>query len=275
MLSRLLLALLLVAAGSLPGPAAPVTYWFSGEVEAFSNASNTAPAGIAVGTPFVGRVHYDPANVLYAETNSFDGGTSAQYHYGALAAYSFTVFIAGHTISNTVQLGQSGQIGLENNISERDFYYAETGSALMINGTNMVAAPNQASMTLALIDSSATALASTALPLSAPALSRFNDGAVLTLLARNSNGTIDLFNVRGLVTALSSNEIVPLSLRRLNAGTAVAAWPLHATGFTLQSATSLVLPNWQNVSTAVVNTATEHTVTVSTSGPQRYYRLRK
>lgn len=256
--------------------AAPVTYWFSGVVDDFANASNAAPAGVTVGTPFVGQISYDPTDVWYAYTNSSDdGGFASQYEYTNAATFTFTLYIGGHTITNTALPGRSGLIGLENNVSERDYYYAETSSALRMNGTNLVAAPNQSSMGLSLLDPNSTALNSTALPLAAPVLSQFEEGGYFVLSARNSNGTKELFYIGGPVTEIRTNEIVQLEFRRINSSTDQLSWPLYANGYTLQATTDVASPNWQNVSTPVVNTATERTVSVSTVGPQRFYRLKK
>ena len=277
--ARLLKALALVVSVIVchaTGSAAPVTYWFSGVVDDFANSSNAAPAGVTVGTPFVGRISYDPKDVWYASTNSINGGgLYSQYEYTNAATFTFTLYIAGHTITNTAVTGRSGIVGVENDVSDRDYYYADTGSALRMNETNLVAAPNQASMTLGLLDPSSTALDSTALPLAAPVLSEFEEGGYLVLSARNSNGTKELFYVGGPVSEIRTNEIVVLESRRISASTAQLAWPLYANGYTLQSTTNLANPNWQTVGTAVVKTATEHTVAVSIAGPQRFYRLKK
>lgn len=275
-LVKILTLVVLAAASNSSSKAALVTYWFSGVVENFQDPSNIVPPGITEGTPFVGRISYDPAGVRFATTNSSGGGVSSQYEYDNLTAFSFTVHIAGNTIANTVAPGgKSGLIAVEDNVSERDLYLAETASMLMLNGTNMVTEPNQAAMSLALINSDSTALTSSALPLAAPVLSQFSDGASLTILARNPPGTVELSRVSGPISVISTNEIVFLNFRRINSSTAQLAWPLYANGYTLQSSTSLTAPNWQNVGTAVVNTATEHTVAVSVAGPQRFYRLKK
>ena len=203
------------------------------------------------------------------------GGTAVYVLQSFDATFTFTLYIAGHTITNTAVTGRSGIVGVENDVSDRDYYYADTGSALRMNETNLVAAPNQASMTLGLLDPSSTALDSTALPLAAPVLSEFEEGGYLVLSARNSNGTKELFYVGGPVSEIRTNEIVVLESRRISASTAQLAWPLYANSYTLQSTTNLANPNWQTVGTAVVNTATEHTVAVSIAGPQRFYRLKK
>lgn len=263
------------AVSGLSAGAAPVTYWFNGVVDTFRNPSNMAPTGVGIGTPFVGRISYDPAGVWYAETNQSSGGVYSQYHFKSLAAFSFTVYMGGHSISNTIYSGSPGQIGLENDVSGRDYYYVDTSSALTLDGTNMVAQPNQVSMTLGLVDANTTALTSTALPTSAPVLSQFLGEPILILGARNGPGTLDLFRIGGSISEISTNPIVSLNIHRVNASTAQVTWPLYAEGYTLQSASSLNLTKWQDVSTPAVKLGGDYAVTVSTTGAPKYYRLRK
>lgn len=65
-----------------------------------------------------------------------------------------------------------------------------------------------------------------------------------------------------------------LKMRAAANGQVVISWPVEVTGFVLEEAPSLPKVNWNTVATPVVNTATEHTVTVPASGPMKYYRLR-
>lgn len=260
---------------ALPMTAAPVTFWFTGQVDALLNASNTAPQGVAIGTPFDGRIRYNPDEVLFADTNQVGSGTRSQYNFGTTAAFSFTLNIAGNTISNIPNPTISGLIGVEDNLAESDRLYIETSSALMMNGTNLVNFPNQVSMSIFMQDESATAVSAAVLPLAPPVLERFSDGAYLNLVARNSNGTLDLFNIGGRIQLISTSETVQLHVRRASASTVQLAWPVHTSGYTLHSTTNLTTPNWQPVATPIVDTASEHTVTVpSISGP-RFFRLKK
>jgi hypothetical protein len=263
------------AVSPLSSGAAPVTYWFSGVVDSFRNTGNVAPTGVGEGTPVVGRVSYDPAGLWYAETNKSDGGVYSQYHYNSLTAFSFTIYLAGHTISNISNLGVAGQIGVENDVSGRDYYYVESGSLLTLDGTNMVAYPNQVGMAMGLTDANSTALTSTALPTAAPVISQFLGEPYFSIAARNPQGTVELCYIGGMITEISTNQIVPLSIHRVNASTARVTWPLYAEGYTLQSAPGLNLTKWQDVSTPAVKLGGEYAVTVSTTGAPKYYRLKK
>lgn len=272
---KILVLASLTAVAPLSVGAAPVTFWFKGFVDSFRNTGNVAPTGVGEGTPVVGRISYDPAGLWYAETNSSNGSVYSQYHYDSLAAFSFTIYLAGHTISNITNWGVAGQIGVENDVSGRDFYYVESGALLTLDGTNMVAYPNQVGMTLGLTDAESTALTSTALPTTAPVLSQFAGEPFFNIVARNAPGTVDLCYIGGMITEISTNQIVPLSIHRVNASTARVTWPLYAEGYTLQTASSLNLTKWQDVSTPAVKLGGEYAVTVSTTGSPKYYRLRK
>lgn len=265
----------LAAAFTLSAGSAPVSFWFSGVVERFKDPGKLAPSGVGEGTPFVGHISYDPSILWYAETNSNSGGIYAQYQFGSLAGFSFTVYMAGHTISNVMVEQSPGMIILEDNVSGRDFYLADTASMLTVDGKDMVAVPNQVGMSLGMTDPSSTAISSVALPKSAPVLSQFPDEPFMNIVARNSNGTVDLCNISGIVQLLQNDPIVPLSIRPLTASTARVSWPLFATGYTLQSSPSLNATRWQDVLSTVVTSTTEFSVTVPTTGAPKYYRLKK
>ncbi len=68
----------------------------------------------------------------------------------------------------------------------------------------------------------------------------------------------------------------PLLKVRLVGGAAVISWPLSAQGFTLEETATLAQPNsWSAALQSVVDTATEHTVTVPAAGIIKCYRLKK
>ena len=67
---------------------------------------------------------------------------------------------------------------------------------------------------------------------------------------------------------------VSLSIRRTGPN-AMLAWPVSTVGFTLEYTTQLGSGVWTTESTAVVDNAIEHTVTVPTSAVRRFYRLKK
>jgi hypothetical protein len=65
-----------------------------------------------------------------------------------------------------------------------------------------------------------------------------------------------------------------LAIRNGTGGQVVLAWPVADEGFILQQSPDLSPDSWTTVSTPVVDTATEHTVTVPVTGPRMFFRLR-
>jgi len=65
-----------------------------------------------------------------------------------------------------------------------------------------------------------------------------------------------------------------LKIRLLGNGLVVISWPLTVSGYTLEQSSALGTA-WSPTQIPVVDTATEHTVTVSASGAMWSYRLQK
>ena len=57
-------------------------------------------------------------------------------------------------------------------------------------------------------------------------------------------------------------------------GTVVLAWPVETTGWILEMSTDLRTNSWVPVNVPSADSATDHTVTVHSSAPRRYFRLR-
>jgi len=67
-----------------------------------------------------------------------------------------------------------------------------------------------------------------------------------------------------------------LKIKLIGGGMAVLSWPVSAAGFTLEETATVAQPNsWSATPQSVVDTATEHTVTVPAIGVIKCYRLRK
>jgi hypothetical protein len=75
------------------------------------------------------------------------------------------------------------------------------------------------------------------------------------------------------VTELQLSEILPTLQVKLTANNAVLSWPATATGFSLQSTTTLGSGNWVGVTNVPVNVGGQLTVTNSTVGATKAYRL--
>jgi len=76
---------------------------------------------------------------------------------------------------------------------------------------------------------------------------------------------------------LQQTEGTPiLKIKLIGGGMAVLSWPVNVPGFTLEETPTVTQPNnWTTTPQSVVDTATEHTVTVPAVGVIKCYRLRK
>jgi hypothetical protein len=66
-----------------------------------------------------------------------------------------------------------------------------------------------------------------------------------------------------------------LKINHLGNGFAVLSWPVSVSAFTLEEATAVSGVPWSAAPQTVVDTATEHTVTVPAAGVMKWYRLKK
>jgi hypothetical protein len=66
----------------------------------------------------------------------------------------------------------------------------------------------------------------------------------------------------------------PILKIKLVGTNAIVSWPLNVTGFTLQETPSLTAPVWTSSPHKIVDTATEHTVTIPASGVIKCFRLK-
>jgi hypothetical protein len=66
-----------------------------------------------------------------------------------------------------------------------------------------------------------------------------------------------------------------LKIKLISGGMAVVSWPVNVTGFFLQETATVTQPNsWSSTPQPVVDTATEHTVTVPAIGVVKCFRLK-
>jgi hypothetical protein len=78
------------------------------------------------------------------------------------------------------------------------------------------------------------------------------------------------------VTVQQTSGAPILKIKLIGGGLAVLSWPVSVTGFTLEETATVAKPNsWSATVQSVVDTATEHTVTVPAVGVIKCYRLRK
>jgi hypothetical protein len=64
-----------------------------------------------------------------------------------------------------------------------------------------------------------------------------------------------------------------LKIKLIGGGKAVLSWPVNVQGFTLECCDKAGSGSWNGEANAVVDTATEHTVTVPAAGVMKCYRL--
>jgi len=78
------------------------------------------------------------------------------------------------------------------------------------------------------------------------------------------------------VTLLQTPGAPILKIKLVHGGQAVISWPLNAVGFTLEETAYVAQPkSWSAAPQSVIDTATEHTVTVPAAGVVKCYRLKK
>jgi hypothetical protein len=267
----------LVVAFMSDAAAAPVTFWFSGHVEDVNNPSNAMPFVVTAGAPFAGQLTFDPDLVGSTYTNSYPEGDIGFYYFINTAGYSIVFQIAGHTITNVVIPGRNtGLVGVYVQYNNSDSYWAQSSGGLTLDGSPFLSDPYFSGIYIYFQDNSKTAIDTTAIPTNVPVLANFPDQRILTWGAYiDDGGPTQLFSVNGVLTAVSTNELVLLNGRIVAADTLQLGWPITLSGFTLQSRTNLAIGNWQTVSNAVVDINAEHTVTIPASESVGYFRLKK
>jgi hypothetical protein len=77
------------------------------------------------------------------------------------------------------------------------------------------------------------------------------------------------------ITVLHTAGAPTLKIRLVSPEKALISWPLNAPGFTLEECGMFAKDAWSAAAESVVDTATEHTVTVPAAGLIKCYRLKK
>ena len=76
-------------------------------------------------------------------------------------------------------------------------------------------------------------------------------------------------------TVIQTPGAPQLTIRKGASGFVILAWPVSVDGFLLEQSPDLTQESWTDVLIPVVDTATEHTVTVPTTEPRMFFRLKK
>jgi len=267
----------LIGALAADTPAASVSYSFSGYVTGIANPSNAMPFSVTVGAPFAAQLTYDPSRVGSSNVNSYAGGDVGFYYFTNTSGFAMTFQIAGHTITNFARTGRNcGTIGRYDQFNNEDSYWLETGGSLTVDGSPFLSDPFFSVISMYLDDDSKTAFDTVDIPTNAPVLSSFTSHRDITWGAYIDDGQpTQLFAVSGILTSITTNEQVLLNYRLPSVNMLQLGWPVTVSGFTLQSATDLTLGDWQSVMNPVVDINVEHTVTVSSGSPMRFFRLIK
>jgi hypothetical protein len=96
------------------------------------------------------------------------------------------------------------------------------------------------------------------------------DAGVLTL----SGGQFSLTGGFWSFLSIVQTPGAPLLKIKPTGANAVLSWPLNTSGFFLEETSSLNAPVWTSTPQPVVDTATEHTVTVPAGGLMKCFRLK-
>lgn len=271
-LSLAILAWLLPASSS---SAVVVSWGFRGVVSRYDNPTGNLPGNIAVGTPFTGVIRYDLSFATGPDADP-NPNRSVQY-FTNVAGLSITVNVAGHIITTTNQLpgDSTSDLTIENNISDRD--YVDVGfpyQTVRLNGAPLPGPVTFGGLSLGLTDATKSMFSNDSVPTNVPILVVEPDTSWVQLNLYDS--VADVFRTIQLeIGELYADSKVLITTTRLPGNQLRLSWPVSATGLTLQFATSLTTQNLTTEPTAVVDTATEHTITVSTAGQPKFFRLVK
>ncbi len=256
--------------------AAVVSWGFSGVLSRADNNSNAVPSNITVGMPFSGYVTYDTAALNGGDYNP--SASSSQYYFSTNTGITVVVQIGGTTFSSTNRnpgnnfAGIAVRDNLSGSFDELNLYTA--GGSPLVNGAPIPFDFDQGAIEINFKDFKKTAVSSDALPTFIPGYPQFDSGSLL-ISANKQGSERQIFYLTGSITATSPFQKVFLSMAQIGGSQLRLSWPVSATGLTLQYATSLTAQDWTTEPTAVVDTATEHTVTVPTAGQPKFFRLVK
>jgi hypothetical protein len=255
--------------------AAVVSWGFNGVIGSVNNPSNAVPVLITPGTRFSGTVTYDPNDLNWGDANP--SPNKGDYYFSNPAAFSITMSVSGVTFTSTNRVPSEvfAGINISNDIQNRyDDLTFWTGSAPLINGVPPPAGVTQGGFEIGFQDNNKTAFKSDAIPMTPPDVAAYT-GITFTVSASSPGAPDSYFYIDGEVLEVTAISKVILTLQRLPGNRVRLSWPVSAKDLTLQFATGLQPQNWKSETTAVVNTATEHTVTVSSDGQLKLFRLVK
>lgn len=279
---RVAACMVLIASASLiftvvHAHAAPVTFWFRGTIDWINNPSNSVPSGIRIGTPFSGRVIYDPAKTSWTSSSSFPSGDTVNTYYTDITGFSILAQVGSHIITNAPNPENypCGYVGVYDNFSNNDSLTIETGSSdIIVNGSSTLIGKQTPVITLYFQDLTKSVFNSATIPTNPPSLEQFIDTHQFSWMTRLDDGigTV-LFGVGGTIKEISTNALVLLNAQQVAGDAVRLSWPSGVPNCTLQYRTNHSVGTWQNVPNAVSIQGMEHAVTLPRSGSARLFRL--
>jgi hypothetical protein len=252
-----------------------VSYGFSGTVTSIMNPSNAVPSGVVYGTPFTGIFTYN------TETNmsgpDFAPSTnSGDFYFSTNGGFLLSVSIAGHVLSvikHTSPDDPTAYFIVHNDYAGYDsLEVGDSSPNVLMDGAQLPGNQVKCYASLSFYDNSATALNTDALPSTPPTLASFPNTHRLEV---NAYGPALMFDFIGTITNISVMPRLGLSIHRVAGDNVTLSWPLAAQGFDLEQNTNLTTgAGWQTNFTSIIDTATDHTVTMPVSDPACFFRLK-
>jgi|GEM_PF-6311547 hypothetical protein len=260
---------------TLNATAAMVRFDFSGVVTHISDYSNAVPGSITYDTPMSGSLSYDPSTIR----NGIDynpSPNSGSYYFSSDGVFSISVKIGPHTFSNLTHTTEFpyASIIVHNDYLGDDRFTAEDGSPYVVmDGGAFLGDCDDSYISFDFVDNTGTAFDSDALPLAPIELSRFSNRHTVNVFGLKNENMV--FNITATITNIDGVLPPKLKMHAQPDRTVKLSWPLAAEGFKLLQTTNLTTGiGWTTNTAAIVDTASEHTVTLPASDGAMFFRLK-
>lgn len=250
--------------------AAPVSFGFTGSITLANDPLNMV-SGVKIGTPFTGTLTYDPA--LTRPPSDSPSPHTEYYNFTNAAGLTLVVQVGSHTFVGSARTSGQAGIIIYDNYGEDSMEVWLNPSQTKQNGVTSAPEYTHGGIGIRLKDFTETAYTSDDLPTTRPTLNQFEYRQLWISLYKL--GVPEDYWIYGTITAFTDSFQPQLNIRRLPNGDVQLAWPLAATGFTLESRAQLNSGNWEPVVQIAVATDTEYVVTLSATQAPRFFRLAK
>lgn len=250
-----------------------VSFGFSGTVSYLQNPSNALPAEITYDAPFSGIATYDTAAIVNGG-DSDPHTNSGAYYFNQNGGLWLSVNIAGHRFDTTTPAPGNpyADIIIYNFADPQDVFWIDASApTIRFDGNVPPGVYTTIGMQLSLYDYTGTALTNDALPTAPPNLAAFTNSHQIQIYAYDDSGTT--FSISGDITEIGPPRPI-LNIQPLNNKTNRLTWPTAARGFSLLQNTNLAPGiGWQTNSTPIIDTPTEHAVTLPKTNAT-FFRLK-